>query len=337
MAATKMGILSGGHVSSVAACAVGLGLAAGLGAGCGDNEQPQGVIKSGSRLRASYFVDDDGDRMFRGWFDRDLAGECTWSGGDAPRCLPARIATHQFRDADCREPVVPWTRDPSDICAPRPAGYLAIARDACAADAVDELWTVGPEAVVLGTVHDLDARTGTCTARTVEPTSTFLHGAERVALDRFVGGQPRDLGHGRIRTRSIVSDDGAVVPGRAFDTELGATCEPTVERGCFPASAAATFAEDDACDHPVLTVPTACSPTPYLYMPQTTPVSLFERGELVTSDPARDLVLYNMSFIIAGQGWSCSRSNVRLLPGFSLYRAGPTVPLAASTLAWASR
>lgn len=45
-----------------------------------------------------------------------------------------------------------------------------------------------------------------------------------IDVTQFVGAHVVDVGGGRIKTRTVVSDDGALAPGRPFDSELGVPC-----------------------------------------------------------------------------------------------------------------
>jgi hypothetical protein len=294
---------------------------------CGDNEVPQGAIRSGSRLRAMYFADPQGDRLFRGWFDRELGVECAWTGGDAPRCLPARLDTSVFADAACTEPLVemPPPADPPDPCAVPAPSYVGVRRDACAWDAVDEVWAFSAATATVTTVYQYTAETGACVERPADPAYAYRR-VEPVPADRFVGGERvDDVGRGRVRTRTIVADDGALAPLGAYDHELAAGCSPDQERGCLPDASFAGTAEDSGCDHPIVGEPTACEPPPYIAMYQTEPTSYFARGEVLTSDPAQVLDLYNMSVVITDTGWSCSPFQATVTPGYTLYRAGAAI------------
>lgn len=297
--------------------------------GCGDNELPQDVVRSGSRLRAMYFTDAQGDRLFRGtWFDRELGAECAWTGGPTPRCVPARTDTAYFTDAACTAPVVVTAppQDPPDACADPLPAYIAVRRDPCVYDSVDQVWSLGAPVATPASLYVFNADTGACTATTADPSSAYFAAGPEVPLDRFVGGElVDDLGRGRIRTRTIVADDGALVPLGAYDDQLAAACDVHNDpmRGCMPAASFAAFAEDDTCSRPVITAPDGCEPPAYIAMYQTEPSSYFARGELWTSDPAEVVQLYNMQvYIVADQAWSCSSSPASIVDGYSLYHAG---------------
>lgn len=298
---------------------------------CGDNLMPEAGIRSGARLRAMYFTDAEGDRLFRGWFDRELGVECRWTGGDAPRCLPDLTPTSQFLDARCTEPLAEVLDPaPPGACAAPPPGYVGVGRDPCDAAAIDEVWPLTGETVAVTVVYDYDATAGTCTPR--EPAATprsYYRAGPKLDRDHFVRGTVAALGRARIRSRTILGDDGSMAPLGAFDTELGAACAPSEADGCVPDAARAVLAEDAACTRPVITAATACEPPAIISAGHGSSRTLFERGALVTADPERDLLLYDMSVFIAGQGWSCSELTGRVNPGYGAYRAGREIPLTA--------
>ena len=300
-------------------------IASALGA-CGDNEPPAGEIRSGARIRATYFETAEGDRIHRGWFDRELGVDCAWSG-DPPRCLPAHMTTTVYRNAACTEPVVEAL--PRDGCGDPAPDYVGAPRDPCD-DAVDQLWRIGG-AIAIDTVYGFDPRTDTCSPRPADPaTYRYYAAGERVALETFVGGRVELLGRGRVRSRTIVGDDGALVPIGGVDTELGAGCRFDLEPVCYPEASYAWHAIDDACEVPVATAPAGCAPPAVIANNRVDPPALYARGELVTDDPEEVLRLYDMSILVAGEGWSCAPFVGSVLPGFAMYRAG--APIASDGL-----
>lgn len=70
--------------------------------------------KDGSRLKARYYVADDGARQFAGWFDTQRGEECTFqlAGDGKRRCLPTpqTLGTlSYYQDAECTQPIVSGT------------------------------------------------------------------------------------------------------------------------------------------------------------------------------------------------------------------------------------
>jgi len=64
---------------------------------------------SGSRLKARYYVGEDGSRQFVGWYDSQRKEECSFlSAGDGEtRCLPAgAYPIGVYSDANCTTPIV---------------------------------------------------------------------------------------------------------------------------------------------------------------------------------------------------------------------------------------
>lgn len=223
---------------------------------CGDSEPLRGDHGSGTRLRARYLVDADGARWFQGWFDRQRGEDCTWSPGDAPRCLPASTVATRFRDAQCTQPV-----DLVPAFCPPPT-FLRTTHDVCAG-AVDALWRVAAEPVTLDEVYDWNATTGACTV-SPWPTGQYLVGEARVPLDQFVGGTVVNTGSGRIRTQVVVGDDGSLEPRGPFDDNLGAACDDTDDDRCWPVAAYTHYYEDDTCQRPIALGTDACPPPRYV-------------------------------------------------------------------------
>lgn len=70
---------------------------------CGDNEPAQGEVRSGARIRAMYYIDAEGDRIPRGWFDRERDAACEWTAGPSPYCIPTdRRDTNVYADVTCK-------------------------------------------------------------------------------------------------------------------------------------------------------------------------------------------------------------------------------------------
>jgi hypothetical protein len=65
---------------------------------------------SGTRLKARYYVGDDGSKQFAGWYDTERKENCTFSTASdgAIRCVPAATAAavgSYFADSACKQPL----------------------------------------------------------------------------------------------------------------------------------------------------------------------------------------------------------------------------------------
>ncbi len=298
-------------------------LALALIAGCGDDTDPQPpTTRSGSRIRAMYFVDDAGDRILRGWFDRALGVECTWMAGDHPPCLPPYLGTNTFTDPGCTQPVA--VVNPLGACSPPLPAYMAVWRDPCQEGVVDEVWTVG-EPVVLPTVYQYSSRQGTCNPHPTSPMETYYRAGRRLREGELVYGDVATLGGGRIRTQAIVGVDGSVVPGYAYDAELGATCYLDDDLACFPEGSWTSDAEDDACARPVAMEQTGCGAPGYIVAFDGTNRTLFTGGELITSDPAVAWEGFTNVDPATGEPSVCAPVRRSPRAGYGLYRGGAPV------------
>ncbi len=306
----------------VATCAA----AAAAAVACGDNDLPQSHERSGSRIRAMYQVDAEGDRLFHGWYDQTLDRECVWSAGGDPRCLPAFEETAVFLDAQCQQPALERARAvPPQTEPPLPA-YLGVRRSPCAERPLLELSALTGAVVAPLFVWSLDASAGTCRGRAADyVTYAYYPTGEPLPPETFVGGEVANLGGGRIRTRTVVGDDGSLAPIEAFDTELGASCEPDLERGCVPAAAYASIAEDAACLRPIAAALNRCEPPAVIAHTRSDTVRLYRRGDVFTDDPEEVVTIFDMSVFITGQGWSCTERQAQVIAGRTLYRAGAEI------------
>ncbi len=64
--------------------------------------------ESGSRIKATWIVSDEGAKHFSGWHDSELDHECVWQTGtdDSKRCLPIGAEKlSSFSDAECATPI----------------------------------------------------------------------------------------------------------------------------------------------------------------------------------------------------------------------------------------
>ncbi len=275
-------------------------------------------IHSGSRLRAKFLVDADGDRMFQGFHDRDLDADCAWAGGDEPRCLPEHVGTITFRDAACSDPLLAAT--PGE-CSPVPR-YVTVGRDDCT-DGAARVWHVGAQ-VAPAQVFLLDTLSHACTPAAPDPSVMYYGAGEEVALDRFVGGSVVEQGQGRLRTRTIAGRDGSRLPRGAFDAALATACTPSLERSlCMPTFLGTIFTTDAGCTFPAVGYPAACEPPRYIGIAHDE-LELWELSEPLTPVPSQ---LY-IQILVVATGWTCSPVNVRVNPGALLYSSHARRPLA---------
>lgn len=248
-------------------------------AACGDNGPSKDLLVSGTRLRATWLADADGNRIVppsAHWTDQDLALPCNSDRADDGelRCLPepGQINTgtpRLFSDAACTiraqktiektcdagtDPfddsfTVSSAADPSSCAGGRharvtgalPAGQPLFEGDGSGGCVQTD---VPDHAIVLG--EDV-------------PATTFAHVTET------------QEGGGRLAVTVRVSDDGAREPAGIFDTELSAPCTPMTfgDDGvlrCLPSIGQAIVFTDSGCVHPVVeATPPSCSmPSPAL-------------------------------------------------------------------------
>lgn len=293
--------------------------------GCGDNEPPQGEVRSGDRIRAMYFVDDAGTRIPRGWFDRQLGVECTWMGGEEPMCLPAYLGTNFFADAACTEPIAEVR--PPLACDSAPAAYVAVWRDPCDENIADEVRTITDEPVPGPLVYQYSSWTGTCNPFPNDGAVTYRRTGTRLGPAQLVHGRVVNAGHGRIRTRTILGGDGTRVPSGAFDAELDVACWLDEDLGCLPSATHSGYAEDDACARPVARALLACGPPRYTATYAGGQLALYEGSELITSDPADELAVYSTYAPGDEPSAVCDPTTISAWEGTGLYRAGSPVDL----------
>jgi hypothetical protein len=236
--------------------------------GCSDDEPPEApedatyTAKSGSRLKARYFVDDEGARVFAGWFD-SLRGEaCRVARGEGGRyyCFPYGNPA-LYADARCRQPL-----GVHGGCAAR---YTAIARgDSRCDNETLALWEEGGP-VELPTQYRWGG--DSCLASERSPTASLVAATQRLPDSELVSGEstpPRaDL---RLASRLVRFADGAVAPSALIDsrwkrckpvaTTAGIRCVPEAavyagvgpyfgDRGC---GAMVAHAEGPACLTPLV-------------------------------------------------------------------------------------
>jgi hypothetical protein len=250
---------------------------------CGDNgpSGPPPVLVSGTRLRATWLADADGNRLLppgAHWTDQDLAMPCNTDSADDGelRCLPHSgfVSTSVegfFADAACTiraQETVPTTcgadTDPSDdsfatTSAPDP--------DACAGGKRGRIAaTFAPGAPLFARDGD-----GNCVAGEVPDHAISIGADVEASTFAHVHEEHQAPGGARLAMTVRLSDDGASEPVGIFDSELAAPCVPSVfgDDGalrCVPSIGQAVLFSDDACLHPVVekTPPSCSRPDPAL-------------------------------------------------------------------------
>lgn len=144
--------------------------------------------ESGSRLKARWYVGDDGSRQFLGWYDAELKTDCSFGRGfdGALHCLPSVGVTTTFTDADCSQPIFSQT---SRSCADGPPVIGSMdSVDGASQCAVyrQRYFAVGAE-VVPEALYMLSG--SLCKEATVDPSRTYWSVASEIPLSRFVSGE----------------------------------------------------------------------------------------------------------------------------------------------------
>lgn len=239
------------------ACLVAL---AACGGGGGDPIAPDGY-RSGTRLRARFFVEEGGVRVFSTWYDRELDATCAFAPVEGTwRCVPSHAPSTTFRDDACTDPLVERA---ADACDP-PAPFVSIpAREACG-DAFVALFPIGARtapAVVYDRLGD-----GTCVAREPSPAAVYYGVQAAIEPGALVAAvEARDDGAGRLALVRLESDDGAVQPVAVHDAELDAPCTflgvvvdgPDALR-CYPDAIDVAFYADSLCSQRLAATDAAC-------------------------------------------------------------------------------
>ncbi|MCE9576166.1 MAG: hypothetical protein K8W52_23660 [Deltaproteobacteria bacterium] len=282
--------------------------------GCADDALVQGEIRSGSRIRAVYWVDAEGDRLFKGWFDRERGEECEWTAGPHPRCVPDHAQAWMFADADCTEPVA-FVFGTVGACPAAPPPYVGVQGDPCEPGSVGELWALSPEPIAPSVVYAWDPLNSGCTAYATHPESeTYYRVTTQVPLEEFVGGRGADFGGGRVKTRTVLGDDGTVAPGAPFDTDLDAICSPIVGASCEPEAMHSSYADDAACARPIGVTSATCAPPGYIAA-NDSPTTYVRRGALLSDTAGETLSVFD-DFA------ACVPANLVVSAGAAVYRAG---------------
>jgi hypothetical protein len=128
-------------------------LAAGCSGGADGEQGPRGapgpagqdVVVSGDRLRARWYLGQDGARQFAGWYDEKMDLECSFAlaGDGVVRCLPmsdvrADVYFKEDLESPCSEPYG-WRHQSSCESAPR----YALGADATACPPRTLVYVVG--------------------------------------------------------------------------------------------------------------------------------------------------------------------------------------------------
>ena len=175
-----------------------------------------------------------------------------------------------------------------------------VAVDACTdpeAVRARKIWTV---AAVTSADPIYQWSSGGCTPTQPTSDTTYYRTKDSIGPERFVAGRVVELGGGRIKTRTIVGDDGSLAPAGAFDSDLDATCTVSSDRmQCIPAFVGSNIAEDTTCSLPIGVAPQSCAPPRYIGVAHDQ-LRLWRTGELYTDDPTRVITVYDSSILIAG-------------------------------------
>jgi hypothetical protein len=136
---------------------------------------------SGSRLKARYYVGDDGSKQFVGWYDSQRKENCGFmmAGDGVLRCLPTMFAAagSYFSDSACTSPLFA-TATASCV---NPGATYGYKLDSCSYTVV-QLTKVTPANVYIGS-----GTTCTAIASTSTASLTFFTGTE-VAASSFEKG-----------------------------------------------------------------------------------------------------------------------------------------------------
>jgi hypothetical protein len=204
--------------------------------------------RSGARLRAMSVPIEGGPTRIAGWFDTMLGASCALmpdaAGGTS--CLPHGGANRYFRDAACAEPI--WARPRPSCPTDAPLfGWETAPADACGGTgALLSVRRLTPSTLDPATRLYQRTREG-CTAATYLTNYELLEGGDPLPWSSFVRLSRREKLGGTPDHESLVTDDGAEVPGGNFDS-TGAACQLVVlDRQSY------------------------CLPTPYSHLPEGTP------------------------------------------------------------------
>jgi hypothetical protein len=149
--------------------------------------------ESGSRLKARWYVGDDGSRQqFLNWHDSELQVDCGFTTGrdGTLRCLPTggggSVLSTQYADSSCTQPL--FSQDPEGCNTAAPAVGLvqhAEGADVCAAHKY-RYYTIG--AVAVPQVAYIRAG-GECVSTALHAGHSYWAAGSEIPLSRFVSGQ----------------------------------------------------------------------------------------------------------------------------------------------------
>jgi hypothetical protein len=189
---------------------------------------------SGTRIRATYWLAEDGTRRYTGLFDTKLQVACSFSKAEdgKVRCLPMDTAdaANVFADMNCMQPLghvdAQWCTTPKYGMQPQQAA-------GCAAGPI--VYALGAS-VNLATIYNPAG--ANCNPSPAAGQKLFDLGS-KVAPTEFVEGTTVQEASGRrIATTYIVGADGSKSRRGLFDTKLGVSCYVGVaadgERRCLP-------------------------------------------------------------------------------------------------------
>ena len=279
---------------------------------------PTGVV-SGSRLRARYFADANGQRAFIGWRDTQLGLDCSWDQSAEPSCLPEATGVQAYADAACTQPLL--TRYAFQ-CDARPTHVLDY--DTCGT--TRSIYLVGAQVTpAMVYVHN----GGACEASV--PTATYFSTTPDPSAATYARGMIVDRGTTRVRTRLVVGADGSQQPLEAYDTTLATTCFPfftaapnDANNYCLPRSMPSSFSDASDCSTPVAFAPAACPIPDYIDVPNT-PFLVYRRGAQWVDGPTATTPMYRRSRP-TDTTVACSAVSRPTSPLESAFHAGEQIP-----------
>jgi hypothetical protein len=219
-------------------------------AGCGTDVEPH----SGSRLKLSWFVFDDGTRQWNRnvpFHDAARNEDCTavkWADGNT-YCTPPAVQI-VFADPGCTQRLA------------RNAGTYAVDWTwQCNNWMNTQLYPVGPP--VAQTDHWLQAADGSCN---LERNGTLFSLGDPIPTSDLVQLTTRVAAGSRLHVQLQESADGMSIPLAMFDDAIGAACvagEPASAQPCVPLLTSASGFADPACTLPTVIAPPGCA-DPYV-------------------------------------------------------------------------
>lgn len=217
-------------------------------AACGEDVNiPPDIAQSGSRLKLSWWVLEDGTETWTGEiFDSVLGSACLpteWVDGKW-RCTPPTSATVMYTDARCSDPMIY-----------NGTATLALERrSVCGVSRPTRLIESTGEGVALQVAHSRDEQ-GVCQAMSLPPGLLWL-GLRARELPKPVELRRVFHGAGRVRIETLTSSDGLILPVQPYDSELEIACRYTTPAAvimpCWPEALESDRFADSACETPAV-------------------------------------------------------------------------------------